>query len=257
MWGHRPDVVAAPCLAGLLLLRRCCRPVRRHGVRVLRTTEFFQGKTSRWALSWSFAAPPLAASQPLPRFPAPGGGTAGPKAPGASAPGEGRAAAGSSVQERRGPAAEAGAGVGRPSRRVSWQVQGPPAAGPTMLQAAQAALQQAGVLCQLDAAAFTLRISHQSTGAAEQAAAAEAAERAAKRHKKQAQQQQQQQGAEPAMRPTQEPWRAELQLFMQHAGMFALVAMLHRATPDAALGWWAGALVAVRQALAERWKVSS
>ncbi|KAK9805663.1 hypothetical protein WJX72_010774 [[Myrmecia] bisecta] len=36
-------------------------------VTALRTTEFFQGRTSRWALAWSFAVDPNLASKPLPR----------------------------------------------------------------------------------------------------------------------------------------------------------------------------------------------
>jgi hypothetical protein len=37
------------------------------GVTALRTTELVQGKTSRWAIAWSFAASPNTASMPLPR----------------------------------------------------------------------------------------------------------------------------------------------------------------------------------------------
>eukprot|EP00803_Ostreobium_quekettii_P002088 evm.model.scf_565.7 EVM.evm.TU.scf_565.7 scf_565:35419-42558(+) len=36
------------------------------GVKAVRTTEFFQGKTSRWAIAWSFAASPDTNSLPLP-----------------------------------------------------------------------------------------------------------------------------------------------------------------------------------------------
>ncbi|KAF6250628.1 hypothetical protein COO60DRAFT_1705635 [Scenedesmus sp. NREL 46B-D3] len=37
------------------------------GVTALRTTELVQGKTSRWAIAWSFAASPNTANKPLPR----------------------------------------------------------------------------------------------------------------------------------------------------------------------------------------------
>jgi hypothetical protein len=37
------------------------------GVTALRTTELVQGKTSRWAIAWSFAASPNTANMPLPR----------------------------------------------------------------------------------------------------------------------------------------------------------------------------------------------
>lgn len=40
----------------------CCT-----GVTGLRTTELVQGKTSRWAIAWSFAANPNTANMPLPR----------------------------------------------------------------------------------------------------------------------------------------------------------------------------------------------
>lgn len=36
-------------------------------MRVVRTTEFFQGQTSRWGIAWSFIADPEAASKPLQR----------------------------------------------------------------------------------------------------------------------------------------------------------------------------------------------
>lgn len=37
------------------------------GVIALRTTELVQGKTSRWAIAWSFAASPNTSNMPLPR----------------------------------------------------------------------------------------------------------------------------------------------------------------------------------------------
>ncbi|PRW44527.1 methyltransferase 16 isoform X2 isoform A [Chlorella sorokiniana] len=78
----------------------------RHGVRVLRTTEFFQGKTSRWALAWSFVADAAAATKPLPRFPA-AGAAAGAAAAGGSSAGAARAAAAVAAL--------------RPQRKLSWQ----------------------------------------------------------------------------------------------------------------------------------------
>lgn len=39
------------------------------GVTALRTTEFFQGRTSRWAVAWSWDVPASLASVPLPGRP--------------------------------------------------------------------------------------------------------------------------------------------------------------------------------------------
>lgn len=48
-------------------LRRAREAVHAAGVPGVRTTEFVQGRTSRWGLAWSFAAE--RGAQPLPRPP--------------------------------------------------------------------------------------------------------------------------------------------------------------------------------------------
>jgi 23S rRNA (adenine1618-N6)-methyltransferase len=111
----------------------------RAGVAVVRTTEFSQGKTSRWGLAWSYAAHPSTANKPLPRFPA------------------ARAAA---------PAGEAAAPP-RPRKvgaTMSVQVAAPAAAGGDILAAVHVALVNEGLECSVDAAAFTLR-AHAGGGA--------------------------------------------------------------------------------------------
>eukprot|EP00887_Chlorella_sp_A99_P005035 scaffold4.g5035.t1 len=213
----------------------------RHGVRVLRTTEFAQGKTSRWGLAWSFAADPTAASAPLPRFPAASTGASA----GRQEASQGRDEPQRGQQRQR----AADAPALRPTRRVSCQVQGAAAAGGAMLEAVEQSLRQQGLDCRLNKASFTMRATYQPS-AEEAAEAAEAASRAAKRPRQPAQQ-----GGSGGAPPG--PWAAELQLFMQHAGMFVLTATLDRATPDAAQRWFAGVMGGVRRALATRWKVSA
>lgn len=51
-------------------LRRAREALHAAAVPAVRTTEFVQGRTSRWGLAWSFAAGPGSAAQPLPRPPA-------------------------------------------------------------------------------------------------------------------------------------------------------------------------------------------
>lgn len=50
--------------ATLKVLRR---ELHARHVTAIRTTEFAQGKTSRWAIAWSFEVDPNLANQPLPR----------------------------------------------------------------------------------------------------------------------------------------------------------------------------------------------
>lgn len=62
-------------------------------------------------------------------------------------------------------------------------------------------------------------------------------------------------GADAAAR--QGPWKLELHLFMQHAGLFLLTAALHKSAPDGALAWFGAQARALHQALAARWKVQA
>ena len=208
----------------------------RHGVRVLRTTEFFQGRTSRWALAWSFTADAAAASQPLPRFPAAGAAAgAGPAGGSSQQP----AAAGLQQQALPRP-------VGR---KLSWQVQAPPGAAAPVLDALQQCLRQAGVQCSLNRGAYSIRGSYQPSAA--ELAAAEAEEgsgpRAAKRPRPQP-------GGSGDL-PGEQPWQLELQLFQQHAGLFLLTAAVDKAAPDGALGWFGTQMQRLQAAVAAQWKV--
>ena len=226
---------------------------------MLRTTEFAQGRTSRWGLAWSFAADPGGASKPLPRFPVARAATAAAAAAaGAQAleRGSGGGHSAAAPQQRQPVQQAAAVPPLRPARQMGWQVQGAAAAGGDMLDAAAEALRAAGAEVTVDRATYTLRASYHPSEEerAAGAAAAAAAGRAAKRQRQQRQQQQQQQQAPEAAAG---PWRAELQLFMQHAGAFALSAALDRRTPDAALGWWARAMGDTQAALAQRWSVAS
>lgn len=58
-------------------------------------------------------------------------------------------------------------------RKLSWQVHAPPGAGAAMLEAMQGCLQQAGLQCAVDAAAYSIQASY-SPSTQELAAAAEA-----------------------------------------------------------------------------------
>jgi hypothetical protein len=189
-----------------------------------------QGKTSRWALAWSFTADAAAASKPLPRFPA-----------GSNNQAEG--------QQQQGPAA-APALVRPMGRKLSWQVAAPAGAAASLLDAAQRCLQQAGVKCTVDRATYSLRGSYEPTEA--EVAAAADADPAAKRPRLEQgepnqQEQQQQHG----------PWQLEVRLFMQHAGLFMLTCALGRATPDGALAWWRQQAQRLQQALSAKWKVQT
>ncbi|KAL4428378.1 hypothetical protein ABPG75_002467 [Micractinium tetrahymenae] len=222
----------------------------RHGVRALRTTELAQGKTSRWALAWSFTADANAASQPLPRFPNTSAPAAAP-APGAAAgQRQPRQAAGGAT------AAAAGGGRGRPvGRKLSWQVQAPARAGGAVLAAIRQCMQQAGMHC-ADAGPYSLCCKHTPTPGQLAAAAGDAEEPVAKRARPgatgdgsgapQAQQQQQQQR-----------WQIDLQLFQQHAGLFLLVAVLQKSAPDGALPWFGEVAQRLQRALAAQWAVQT
>ena len=131
----------------------------------------------------------------------------------------------------------------------------PPGAGAAMLEAMQGCLQQAGLQCAVDAAAYSIQASY-SPSTQELAAAAEAeaeglaaAGPAGKRRRADGG------GADAAAR--QGPWKLELHLFMQHAGLFLLTAALHKSAPDGALAWFGAQARALHQALAARWKVQA
>jgi hypothetical protein len=212
----------------------------RHSVRVLRTTEFFQGRTSRWALAWSFTADAAAASQPLPRFPAAGAAAgAGPAGGSSQQP----AAAGQQQQQQV---------AQRPvGRKLSWQVQAPPGAAAPLLDALQQCLRQAGMQCSLNRGAYSIRGSCQPSAAELAAADAEegSGSRAAKRPRPQP-------GVSGDL-PNEQPWQLELQLFQQHAGLFLLTAALHKAAPDGALGWFGTQMQLLQEVVAAQWKVLS
>lgn len=199
-----------------------------------------QGKTSRWALAWSFAADPSAASKPLPRFP-------------------------SSEQQAAGQPQAAGQQQQQPTRvptgrKLSWQVHAPPREGPAVLDAVQGCLQAAGVACTLDRAAYSVRGSYmpnlQERAAAEDGAGAPAAKRLRG-----------QPGGgggggssgDAAAGPSSaaHPWCVELHLFQQHPGLFLLSAALPPSTPAGALGWFGGLAQQLQRALGERWKVQA
>ena len=97
-----------------------------------------QGKTSRWALAWSFTADAAAASQPLPRFPAAGSAAAG-------------GSAGAAAQPQRAALPVV------PARKLSWQVHAPAAAGHALLETVQQCLQQAGCTCSCDRGGYSIR----------------------------------------------------------------------------------------------------
>ena len=61
-------VVWYTTMAGKKATLRCAREAL-HAMHVpaVRTTEFVQGRTSRWGLAWSFSAGRVSAEQPLPR----------------------------------------------------------------------------------------------------------------------------------------------------------------------------------------------
>ena len=117
-----------PCMR--LRLQAKVHPIRGPGVDDA-AAPAAQGKTSRWALAWSFTADANAASQPLPRFP--NNGAAG----GAAAPGQ--------AQQRQPSAGAAAAAPGRRpvGRKLSWQVQAPARAGGAVLAAIRQCMQQA------------------------------------------------------------------------------------------------------------------
>ena len=194
-----------------------------------------QGKTSRWAVAWSFSADPSVASQPLPRQPV----SAGQAAAAAARTGAGAAA---------GAGGCAGGAVAptRVGRSASWQVRAPPAAAAQLLESMQRAAAQLGAECSADRATYTLRCSHQPS-AEELAAAAEEAAAAAERAPKR------QRGAAPRRQQQQQGlggggWRCEVRVFMQQKGLFAASATLHSGTPDVALGWFGRVVGALRQA---------
>lgn len=186
-----------------------------------------QGKTSRWALAWSFTADASAATQPLPRFPAAGSG------------------GGASAATGQQPAAAAALPVvGR--RKLSWQVHAQPAAGHTLLEAVQQCLQQAGVQCSVDRGGYSIKGSY-APSPAELAAAAEAAgEPAPKRQRR---------DGGGGGSPAGTPWPLEAHVFSQHAGTFMVTAALLKPAPEGALPWWGGTMQRLQRALAARWKV--
>lgn len=200
-----------------------------------------QGKTSRWALAWSFTADANAASQPLPRFPNPSASSGAAQA-----------------QQRQQPGGSAAAAAGtRPlGRKRSWQVQAPARAGGAVLAAVRRCMQQAGLQCG-DAGPYSLCCRYQPT--AEQlsdAAAAADAEPAAKRVRLGAGGGAGGGGAQPQQEQEQpQQWQIDLQLFQQHAGLFLLTAALQRSAPDAALPWFGGVAQQLQRALAAQWSV--
>jgi hypothetical protein len=50
-------------------LKEVRRVLHDRGVPVIRSTQFFQGETSRWAVAWSYAADPKTSAIPLERAP--------------------------------------------------------------------------------------------------------------------------------------------------------------------------------------------
>lgn len=200
-----------------------------------------QGKTSRWALAWSFVADPTAASKPLPRFPAAGAaaGTAG-------------AAAGSG-----GAARPAAAVPVRPQRKLSWQVHAVAADGPALLDAIQRCMQQARVQCKADRAAYSVAGSYAPTPA-ELEAASEAAAGAPAAKRRRAEDGSGGSGSDQGSKHSSSAtatWPLELHLYRQHAGLFLLTAATK--APDGALGWFAGLMQQLQAGLGSRWTVQA
>ncbi|KAL4858898.1 U6 small nuclear RNA (adenine-(43)-N(6))-methyltransferase [Chlorella vulgaris] len=219
----------------------------RHGVRVLRTTEFFQGKTSRWALAWSFTADAAAASKPLPRFPAAGTATAQVAQP-ASGGHVLQAQPAAQVQA----AAAAAAAAARPvSRKLSWQVHAPASASAALYDVALTCLQRAGVTCESEKGTFVIRGSYDPTTADHaEPATGDAPSPSPKRQRV---------GDGAHGKPRKQPtgWRMEVHLFQQHAGLFLLTATLHKSAPESALGWWGALSRRLQDDLsAKNWKVT-
>lgn len=139
--------------------------LQRLGVTALRTTELAQGKTSRWAIAWSFAVPRGKASQPLPR-PAPG-----PPAPPAGSSSAAAAASGSCDRAGFLPTAPALLpGLNTPS---SFVVESAHLGAPKLLQLLQHALDARGMACRANAAHYSIEVSllqagHQQGSGADQ-----------------------------------------------------------------------------------------
>lgn len=189
-----------------------------------------QGKTSRWALAWSFTADAAAASQPLPRFPAAGSAAAG-------------GSAGAAAQPQRAALPVV------PARKLSWQVHAPAAAGHALLETVQQCLQQAGCTCSCDRGGYSIRGSYTATPAELAVAAGEAGgEAAPKRPRPDS-------GSQAAAAAA--PWVVELHVFMQHAGLFLVTAALLPPAPDGALAWYGPLMQRLQRALGEQWKVQA
>ena len=205
-------------------------------------TALLQGKTSRWALAWSFIADPSAATKPLPRFPA-----------ALAAAGAAASGSGSTGAARPAPVAAL-----RPQRKLSWQVHAAAADGPALLDAIQRCLQQAGVQCKVNRSSYSVAGSYAPTPAEQEAASeAAAAGRATKRRRGDGGGDSEEGSGEQGSKPgsSAAAWPLELHLYWQHAGLFLLTAATK--APEGAVAWFARLMQQVQAGLGAHWKLQT